>query len=201
MVNVRSDAPDDWSDAEPLVRYFQALVDWLDDATSDGNGLRTASEALSAEARRRQVGADGLLRTVKARLAGGVGRPEVARSADDLGRASRYVSAMEILLSAYFGDAQPRMSVGTPPVPPRNSMEQKARHVIDRERRAWRVFLVEEGMKWDPEIEMRRANWLCCAAFDEQRYISPVPPGWEAWSDDELLEAVAQAPRDHRGKR
>lgn len=200
-MNVRPLPLDDWSDAEPLVRYFQSLVDWLDDVTSDRDALRAASDALCAEARGRRVGPDGLLRTVKAGLVGSVGRPEVARSADDLGRASRYVSAMEILLSAYFGDTQPRMVAGTPPATPLESMEQKVRHVTDRERRAWRVFVVAEGMRWDPEIEMRRANWLCCAAVDEQRYISPVPAGWESWNDEQLLEAIARAPEDHRGKR
>jgi hypothetical protein len=63
------------------------------------------------------------------------------------------------------------------------------------------VFVVTEGMRWDPEIEMRRVNWLCCAAVDEQRYISPVPAGWESWNDEQLLEAIAHAPEDHRGKR
>lgn len=61
------------------------------------------------------------------------------------------------------------------------------------------MYLVVEGYRWDPEIEMRRANWLCCEAVDERRYISPVPVEWESMSEMELLGAIARAKPDLRG--
>jgi hypothetical protein len=183
------------------VRYLQALAAWLDDAASDGGALHDASEALSAEARRRRVEADELLRMVKAGLPRKTGRADVAESAEELGRASRYVTAVEILLSTFFGDAPPPAAARISHSTTRPPMDQQVRYVTDGDQRAWRVFVVQEGMRWDPEIEMRRANWLCCAAVGEQRYISPVPDGWEEWTDEILLEAIAQAPPDLRGPR
>jgi hypothetical protein len=64
--------------------------------------------------------------------------------------------------------------------------ETAMRTVHDPDNRVWHVYVVEEGMRWDPEIEMRRRNWLCCASLDERRFISPVPSHWERWSDEEL---------------
>jgi hypothetical protein len=77
--------------------------------------------------------------------------------------------------------------------------DTEMRTVQDADNRVWHVYVVQEGMRWDPEIEMRRRNWLCCAALDERRFISPVPPNWERWSDVELLAAIAGAKADHRG--
>jgi hypothetical protein len=54
-------------------------------------------------------------------------------------------------------------------------------------------------MRWDPEIEMRRQDWLCCATLGDRRYITPVPPAWNQWSDAELLGAVVRARPDLRG--
>ena len=73
------------------------------------------------------------------------------------------------------------------------------RTVVDGGGRVWHVFVVEEGMRWDPEIEMRRRSWLCCDGGDDRRFISPLPVDWMQWSDDVLLGAIAEAKPDHRG--
>ncbi len=73
------------------------------------------------------------------------------------------------------------------------------RTVADADGRLWHVFVVEEGMRWDPEIEMRRRSWLCCDGGDDRRYISPLPPGWLEWSDAILLAAITEAKPDLRG--
>lgn len=73
------------------------------------------------------------------------------------------------------------------------------RTVVDSDERIWQIYLVPEGMRWDPEIEMRRVSWLCCRTLGERRYITPVPPSWEQWSDADLLAAIASAKPDHRG--
>lgn len=81
------------------------------------------------------------------------------------------------------------------PIP---SPEQHERRVVAPDGRTWHVFLVPEGMRWDPEIEMRRVSWLCCETDTETRYITPVPPDWQRWSDEQLLAAIIVAPPDHR---
>jgi hypothetical protein len=65
--------------------------------------------------------------------------------------------------------------------------------------RGWIVMHIREGMRWDPEIEMRRQDWLCCATLGDRRYITPVPPAWTQWSDADLLGAVVRARPDLRG--
>ena len=79
----------------------------------------------------------------------------------------------------------------TPPERPR-------RNVTDADGRSWLVFLVPEGMRWDPEIEMRRVSWLCCETESDTRYITPVPPAWQQMSDEQLLAAITVAPKDYR---
>ena len=79
--------------------------------------------------------------------------------------------------------------------------EQPRRIVIDADGRTWQVFLVPEGMRWDPEIEMRRVSWLCCETDTDTRYITPVSPAWQQMSDEHLLAAIAAAPTDHRRAR
>ena len=76
--------------------------------------------------------------------------------------------------------------------------EHPRRIVVDADGRAWQVFLVPEGMRWDPEIEMRRVSWLCCVLDAEARYITPVPDAWQQLSDEQLLAAIAVAPTDYR---
>ncbi len=86
-------------------------------------------------------------------------------------------------------DPRPQATGGAPP----------GRTVTDGDGRLWHVFVVEEGMRWDPEIEMRRRSWLCCDRGDQRRYISPLPADWMRWSESELLAAIAEAKPDHRG--
>jgi hypothetical protein len=38
-----------------------------------------------------------------------------------------------------------------------------------------------------------RAGWLAFQTSDEKRRLSPIPPDWEAVSDDELLRLLEQA--------
>ena len=79
-----------------------------------------------------------------------------------------------------------------------STAEPTHRIVMDTDGQRWKVYLVAEGMRWDPEIEMRRVSWLCCETDTECRYITPVPPDWQQSSDEQLLAAIAVAPEDHR---
>ena len=79
-----------------------------------------------------------------------------------------------------------------------NITERPQRNVTDSDGRVWEVFLVSEGMRWDPEIEMRRVSWLCCETDTECRYVTPVPSAWLEMSDEQLLAAIAVAPKDYR---
>ena len=79
-----------------------------------------------------------------------------------------------------------------------STTEPMHRIVVDAEGRRWKVFVVPEGMRWDPEIEMRRVSWLCCETDTDTRYITPVPPDWQRWSDEQLLTAILAAPKDQR---
>lgn len=60
------------------------------------------------------------------------------------------------------------------------------------------MHLVREGYTWDPEIEMRRRNWLSCVTDKERRYISRAPHDWLDWTDAHLLAAMLAAPVDRR---
>jgi hypothetical protein len=40
-----------------------------------------------------------------------------------------------------------------------------------------------------------RAGWLAFQTTHEKRRLSPIPPGWETLSDDELLQLLEQAPK------
>ena len=76
--------------------------------------------------------------------------------------------------------------------------ERLRRTVTDADGHSWLVFLVPEGMRWDPEIEMRRVSWLCCETESDTRYITPVPVDWQQMSDEQLLAAITVAPKDYR---
>ena len=73
------------------------------------------------------------------------------------------------------------------------------RIVRGQDGREWIVLLVREGTRWDPEIEMRRKNWLSCVAGPDRRYISPVPDDWEDCSEAELRSRIMHAKPDLRG--
>jgi hypothetical protein len=67
--------------------------------------------------------------------------------------------------------------------------------------------LVHDGTEWTvwnvvPSLETRvhlplapatGAGWLCFQSATEKRRITPVPPGWEDWPDEELLERLQAA--------
>ena len=63
----------------------------------------------------------------------------------------------------------------------------------------WTVLPIREGWRWGPEIRLRRCDWLCCVTTGDRRYISPVPHGWEQWSDTELATAIRRTKPDLRG--
>jgi hypothetical protein len=93
----------------------------------------------------------------------------------------RYTHAISLLMQSCFGE------------------DALLRSVRGTDGRDWIVLLVREGARWDPEIEMRRRDWLSCVARDDRRYITPVPGTWEQWSDAELLTHILHAPVDLRG--
>jgi hypothetical protein len=73
------------------------------------------------------------------------------------------------------------------------------REVRDASDRTWHVYVVLEGRKFDPDIKTRRRHWLCLEAADQRRFISPVPEGWQHWSDEQLRAAILAAKPDIRG--
>jgi hypothetical protein len=77
--------------------------------------------------------------------------------------------------------------------------EDLVRVVVDTDNRTWHVYVMIEGRKWDPAINKHRRNWLCIESASERRFVSPVPAGWEEWSDTRLRTAIAAAKQDLRG--
>jgi hypothetical protein len=73
------------------------------------------------------------------------------------------------------------------------------RTVVGVDGRTWHIYVVLEGMKFDPKSKHHRRNWLCLETAGERRYISPVPGGWEDWNDDQLRRAVLKSRLDLRG--
>ena len=135
-----------------------------------------AARMLAADALRRQFRPEEILSAIKHALSQPVAISE--RHRVDLSR--RYSQAIHVLITAYFGQ------------------REQGRSVVDPSGRRWHVYLVEEGTRWDPEIEMRRHHWLCCQSEKERRFIAPVPPDWLVWSDETLLAAISVARHDHR---
>jgi hypothetical protein len=46
------------------------------------------------------------------------------------------------------------------------------------------------------ELSARRGHpgsWLSLTSYVEKRRIAPIPPGWDAWSEEELADAVRTA--------
>lgn len=143
---------------------------------SSGEPVQLAARVLAAEAIRREVRPEEILSAIKSQFDTPLALSEQHRVA--LSR--RYSQAMHSLVTAYFGQ------------------RDSGRTVIDGTGRRWHVYMVEEGARWDPEIEMRRHNWLCCHAEDARRFIAPVPPKWREWSEEILLAAIAAARPDNR---
>jgi hypothetical protein len=77
--------------------------------------------------------------------------------------------------------------------------DSPVREVRDASDRTWHVYVVLERRKLDPDVKTRRRNWLCLETADQRRFISPVPEGWEHWSDEQLRAAILAAKPDIRG--
>ena len=77
--------------------------------------------------------------------------------------------------------------------------ESPVRAVQDAEGRLWHVYVVVERTKWGPGADQKRSNWLCLETKGDRRYITPVPAGWKALSDDGLLDLIALSKPDLRG--
>ena len=81
---------------------------------------------------------------------------------------------------------------------PTDESEPAVRAVVDASGRTWHAYVVIARIKFDPESEKRRRNWLALETGGDRRYISPVPREWSSWTDDELLTEIATAKPDLR---
>ena len=167
-------------DCPAFDRYVEELGAWVDGSGGAVSVLDDAATALARHARANGIAAEHLvaaLQGVELRSSAALAMdPAVRRERD-----GRHASALRALMQASYG------------------FDPDLRLVRGPDGRAWVVMLIREGMRWDPEIEMRRQDWLCCATLGDRRYITPVPPTWNQWSDAELLGAVVRARPDLRG--
>lgn len=161
--------------SSPVNAFCRAVERYMEHGTPV-EPLHLAARTLAAEALRLELRPEEILAAIKSTLTAPVAFSEQHRT--DLSR--RYSQSVHALISAYF------------------AQRESGRNVVDSQGQRWHVYVVEEGGRWDPEIEMRRHNWLCCQSDDARRFIAPVPDGWREWSDDTLLEAIAGARHDHR---
>lgn len=161
-------------------RFVEELVTWVDGKHDDVGVLNDAASTLSRHVRANGIASEHLLAALqcvelRSRVALTM-EPAARRQRDD-----RHVAALRSLMETCYG------------------FRSDLRLVRGPDGRAWVVMHIQEGMRWDPEIEMRRQDWLCCATAGDRRYITPVPPGWKDWSDLELVGAVVRARPDLRG--
>jgi hypothetical protein len=159
--------------------YRDELLHWLDGSADEEVALYRTGVLLCSELRAAGSFPEHILMELHA-LGLKADRPEDGAEERNV-RDERYLHAMRLLMQTCFGEH--------PPV----------RAVRAADGRQWFVLHVREGMRWDPEIEMRRKDWLSCVASDDRRYITPVPKSWEQWSDAELLGNILRAPVDLRG--
>lgn len=167
-------------DCPAFDRYVEELGAWVDDTGVDVGVLDDSASALARHARANGIAAEHLV----AALQGVELRTSVALTMEPAARRqrdARHATALRALMQTCYG------------------FEPDLRLVRSPDGRAWVVMHIHEGMRWDPEIEMRRQDWLCCATLGDRRYITPVPPAWTQWSDAELLGAVVRARPDLRG--
>lgn len=161
-------------------RFVEELGAWVDGNGDDVGVLHDTASTLSRHARANGIAAEHLL----AALQGVELRTSVALTMEPAARRARddrQVAALRSLMHTCYG------------------FDSDLRLVRGPDGRAWVVMHIQEGMRWDPEIEMRRQDWLCCATLGDRRYITPVPSAWNQWSDAELLAAVVRARPDLRG--
>ena len=163
-----------------FARYRAVLQQWLDDETGDERDLYEAGALVVQSARAHGVSPELLLFELHAV---GVQARDALNTGVVAARDARYTMAVLVLMQQCFRDSSP------------------PRVVRDVDGRDWSVMTVREGQRWDPEIEMRRRDWLCCVTDGDRRYISPVPADWEQWSAAELAAAVRKARPDLRGPR
>lgn len=161
-------------------RFVEEMVAWVDGDSDDVSLLGDAASALSRHVRANGIASEHLLaalQSVELRSRVVLSMEPVARRRRD----DRHVAALRSLMETCYG------------------FESDLRLVRGPDGRAWVVMHIQEGMRWDPEIEMRRQDWLCCATCGDRRYITPVPADWRKWTDPELLGAVVRARPDLRG--
>ncbi len=160
--------------------FVEALEAWIDGSGTDAGVLHHSASALARHVRANGIAAEHLVAALQSvELQAGVAltmEPAARRRRDD-----RHVAALGALMTSCYG------------------FDSDLRLVRGADGRAWVVMHIQEGMRWDPEIEMRRQDWLCCATNGDRRYITPVPPAWSQWSDADLLAAVVRARPDLRG--
>jgi hypothetical protein len=166
-------------DAPAFVRYRAVLAAWLD-GRSDEHALYHASADVCGTIRSLDMQPEHILIALHAT---GLETRTPRDSSQAVARDRRYASAVFLLMQACFGTDMP------------------LRVVRGVDGSDWTVLPIREGWRWDPEIEMRRRDWLCCVTTGDRRYISPVPAGWEQWTDTELATAIRQAKPDLRGPR
>ncbi|HEX6597749.1 MAG TPA: hypothetical protein VF034_00375 [Gemmatimonadaceae bacterium] len=167
-------------DCPAFDHYVEELGVWVDGSDDDVSVLDDAASGLARHARANGIAAEHLV----AALQGVELRTSVALTMEPAARRrrdARHATALRALMQTCYG------------------FEPGLRLVRGPDGRAWVVMHIQEGMRWDPEIEMRRQDWLCCATLGDRRYITPVPPAWTQWSDAELLGAVVRARPDLRG--
>ena len=159
--------------------YRSELVSWVAGHADDEVALYQAGVALCRELRAASFFPEHLLMELHSRSLKSDARD---RSHEEgVGQDERYIRAIRLLMQSCYGEEPPLRSVrGT-------------------DGREWIVMLVREGMRWDPEIEMRRKDWLSCVAPDDRRYITPVPKRWQQWPDADLVTQVLKSPVDLRG--
>lgn len=161
-------------------RFVEELGAWVDGNGDDVGVLHDTASTLSRHARANGIAAEHLL----AALQGVELRTSVALTMEPAARRARddrHVAALRSLMHTCYG------------------FDSDLRLVRGPDGRAWVVMHIQEGMRWDPEIEMRRQDWLCCASASDRRYITPVPAAWNQWSDSDLVAAVSRARPDLRG--
>lgn len=166
-------------EAPAFPRYRDALASWLD-GTSDEHALYHASAEICETVRSLAMQPEQILSALHAT---GLDIHSSRTESDGGVRDQRYATAVLLLMQACFGQ------------------DVTLRVVRDGDGTDWTVLPIREGWRWDPEIEMRRRDWLCCITRTDRRYISPIPAGWEQWTDAELANAVRHARPDLRGPR
>ena len=160
--------------------YRSALSAWLDGSANDESELYRAGGGLASQLRDAGFFAEHVLAEVHALRLNPDGWSNV-HSERRRTRDRRYLLALTLLLQSSFGT------------------DPALRSVRGTDGREWLVLLLRENVRWDPRIDVPRKDWLSCVARDRRRYITPVPIGWEQWSDAELLAQILRAKPDLRG--